>query len=96
MSGKILNLLGEFMRAIKIFIFALLCFAFAGCKETIPQNTFLEAVKNNNMKVVEQYMKQGGNINAKDKDGVSALMLATMKGRTAIAKKLIDAKAAVK
>jgi ankyrin repeat protein len=56
----------------------------------------LEAAEAGDTARVEQLLEQGADVNAKDKDGYTALMLAAFSGHTETVKTLLDAGAARK
>jgi ankyrin repeat protein len=64
---------------------------YAGEKE----DQLLAAAKNGKVEIVRQLIKEGVDINAKDKDGDTALIYACDQGHAEIVKLLIEAKADV-
>jgi|GEM_PF-1944267 hypothetical protein len=72
--------------AILMFLFII---TLSGCK------SLHEAALDGDASRVRKLISQGADINAKDKDGKTALMLAAEKGKSAVVKMLIDAQAAV-
>ncbi len=51
-----------------------------------------QVVKNNDYKTVEKLIKEGADVESKDKDGNTPLHIATKEGYTKIKKLLIDAR----
>jgi ankyrin repeat protein len=56
------------------------------------RSTFLSACKNGNSEVVQLWLENGGNVNAKDPKGQTALMLAAWEGHKDVVGRLIEAK----
>ena len=66
-------------------------FAFSACDTYKPNVSMLEAVKTGNEQAVKYYIKTGKNVNQKDENGITLLMLATKQGSVPVIKNLIKA-----
>jgi ankyrin repeat protein len=94
--------LKNLLHSLTLFLLSISVVLFPGCKgkETYKaeierkgtvysEETFLHEVKTGNRQEVEAFIRAGINVNAKDKDGATPLMLASERGDTEMARVLL-------
>jgi ankyrin repeat protein len=86
-----------------LFLFLVSVVLFPGCKDkagykseierkgtVYSEEAFLHQVKTGNSKAVEMYIRGGINVNAKDRDGSTTLMIASERGDSEMARVLLE------
>ena len=71
--------------SVMAFTFLLAAFAVAGVNEDL-----IKGAQNGGLKVVQGLITKGADVNAKDNEGVTALMFASENGRLDVVKALFD------
>lgn len=104
MAGKSRAASGTAICSLVLFLLFIIGLSISGCKgrEGIPgqetdgkrviysDKAFFDAVKSGDKETVAMAIKEGFNVNAKDKDGYTALLITAEKGDIEIAKLLVE------
>lgn len=77
------------MKFKKVLLFLFICFQFCSKKNNTPQSLLFQSVKNGNLAKINIAIAKGADIQAKDKNGNSVLMLACKQETPRVAKFLV-------